>query len=297
VALFCSGPTGRFLFIPPARDNCFNTFSQEINTMPVFDEALALHMTEDGHWRALADNRYEAITGMYGGWTAAVILKAVILQSGQEFSPSAMTINYVHKIEPGSEVKIEAKLVGNGRSIQHWQAQIMEVDGARILAHAMLVFSARRETDGHTQPSMPDVPDPETLEVFIPSWTKGRAFQFADQRPVHGFPAFARHDTTSMAWVREGEARKIDHVQLAFLSDLYPPRPFFWSDGPRPYATTTLSVYFHATADELDSVDDDFALNEAIGTRGERSTSGQQARIWSRDGKLLMTTEQLGWFR
>jgi len=59
--------------------------------MPVFDEALALHMTEDGHWRALADTRYEAITGMYGGWAVAVILKAVIPQLGQEFSPSAST--------------------------------------------------------------------------------------------------------------------------------------------------------------------------------------------------------------
>jgi len=265
--------------------------------MRVFDEAHDLHITEDRHWLALADARYAAINGMYGGWTVAAILKAVILQSGQEFSPSALTINYVHKIEPGSELKIEAKLVGSGRSIQHWQAQIMEADGARILAHAMLVFSARRETDGRTQPSMPDVPDPETLEVFIPAWAKGQPFQIADVRPVHGYPAFARHDTTSMAWVREGEARKIDHVQLAFLSDSYPPRPFFWSDGPRPYATMTLSVYFHATADELDTVDDDFVLNEAIGTRGERSTSGQQARIWSRDGKLLMTTEQLGWFR
>ena len=265
--------------------------------MSAFDEALALRINEDGHWLALADNRYEAITGMYGGWAVGVILKTVILQSGQEFSPSALTINYVHKIEPGSEVKIEARLIGNGRSIQHWQAQIMEADGVRILAQAMLVFSARRETDGHTQPSMPDVPDPETLEEFIAPWLRGRPFYFAHQRPVHGFPAFARYETTSMAWVREGEGRKMDHVQLAFLSDLYPPRPFFWSEGPRPYATTTLSLYFHATADELDAVDDDFVLNEAIGTRGERSTSGQQARIWSRNGELLMTTEQLGWFR
>lgn len=265
--------------------------------MSVLDEALALRMTEDGHCLAVADARYAAITGMYGGWTVAVILKAVLFQSGEEFRPSALTINFVHKIEPGTEVKIEARLVGNGRSIQHWQAQIMETDGARTLAHAMLVFSARRETDGHTQPSMPDVPDPETLEAFIAPWAREKSFQFAEQRPVHGFPAFARHDTTSMAWVREGEGRKMDHVQLAFLSDCYPPRPFFWSDGPRPYATTTLSVYFHATADELDAVDDDFVLNHAIGTRGERSTSGQQAQLWSQDGKLLMTTEQLGWFR
>ena len=59
----------------------------------------------------------------------------------------------------------------------------------------------------------------------------------------------------------------------------------------------TLSIYFHATQGEIEAVGEDYLLNEAIGTRGEYSTSGQQARFWSRAGKLLLTTEQLGWFR
>ena len=56
-------------------------------------------------------------------------------------------------------------------------------------------------------------------------------------------------------------------------------------------------MYFHGTAEEIDAVGDDYLLNEATGTRGERSTSGQQARLWSRDGALLATTEQLCWYR
>ena len=52
-----------------------------------------------------------------------------------------------------------------------------------------------------------------------------------------------------------------------------------------------------ATADELATVGTDFILNEAVGTRGEQSTSGQQARLWSREGALLATTEQLAWYR
>ena len=72
-------------------------------------------------------------------------------------------------------------------------------------------------------------------------------------------------------------------------------RSFFWGVGFRPSATLTLSVYFHGTAEEIDAVGDDYLLNEATGTRpGEQSTSGQQARLWSRGGALLATTEQLG---
>jgi hypothetical protein len=47
----------------------------------------------------------------------------------------------------------------------------------------------------------------------------------------------------------------------------------------RPSATITVSVYFHATGDELAAVGTDYVLNEATGTRGEQSTSGQQARL------------------
>ena len=62
-------------------------------------------------------------------------------------------------------------------------------------------------------------------------------------------------------------------------------------------ATPTLSVYFLGTTDEIIAAGDDYVLNEATGTRCEQSTSGQQARLWSRAGALLATTEQLCWYR
>ncbi len=262
--------------------------------MSQLDDALALRLTEEGLWLGFADTRYEALTGMYGGWTAAVLLRAVMLQADPLYTPSALTLNYIQKIEPGSNVYIRVRCSGTSRSIQHWQAEILEAAVGPILAHAIVVLTARRETDGHTEPSMPDVPDPETLEDFYPPFSSGK---IALKRLVHGYPPFARSNTASADWVREYTGLKLDHVQLAFLSDLYPPRPFFWSAAPRPYATLSLSVYFHATPTEIEAVGADFILNEAIGTRGEQSTSGQQARLWSRDGVLLATTEQLGWFR
>ena len=62
-------------------------------------------------------------------------------------------------------------------------------------------------------------------------------------------------------------------------------------------ATLTLSVYFLGTTDEIIAVGNDYVLTEATDTRGEQSTSGQQARLWSRAGALLATTEQLCWYR
>lgn len=262
--------------------------------MSEFDDALALRPVAAGHWLAFAAPRYEARTGMFGGWTAAVLLRAVMLQTDPQFTPSALTLNYIQKIEPGRDVFIRVNYIGGSRSIQHWQADVLQTAAGPTLAHALLVFAARRETDGNTEPTMPDVPDPDTLEDFFPPFVGGK---IALTRPVYGYPPIARSNTVSMAWAREFTGRKLDHVQLAFLCDLYPPRPFFWSTTPRLYATMSLSVYFYAMQAEIEAVGTDFILTEAIGTRGEHSTSGQQARLWSRAGKLLATTEQLGWFR
>jgi acyl-CoA thioesterase len=262
--------------------------------MSVFDDALALRAIDAGLWLAFADPRYEARTGMFGGWTAAVLLGAVLLEADAQFIPCALTINYIQRIEPGGDVFIRVKRTGGSRSIQHWQAEILEAAAGPPLAQAMLVLAARRETDGHTEPVMPVAPEPDTLEDFFPPF---RGNKIALTKPVHGYPPFARDSTASAAWVREIGGRKLDYVQLAFLADLYPPRPFFWSAEARPYATMSLSVYFHATQQEIEAAGADFILTEAIGTRGGDSISGQRARLWSRGGALLATTEQLGWFR
>ncbi len=42
---------------------------------------------------------------------------------------------------------------------------------------------------------------------------------------------------------------------------------------------------------------DDDLLSEAFGTRGADSTSEEHLRLWSRQGALLATSEQMAWYR
>ena len=203
-----------------------------------------------------------------------------------------MTVNYIGAITPGQDVAVTVEHLGGGRSIDHWRADVRMADGDHALASAMVVLAKRRDTDHHAQFTMPDAPDPETLEEFHAPGAQGQQTMI---RMISG--DFATGDTTGALWVRDDAGRTLDHLQLAYLADQYAPRSFFWGSGPRPSATLTMSVYFHATDDEIADVGDDYILNEATGTRGERSTSGQQARLWSRRGDLLATTEQLCWYR
>ncbi len=229
---------------------------------------------------------------MFGGWTAAVMLGTAMTSADGSARPSAITVNYMEKVPTSTDVVINAEPLRLGRSIEQWEVGLATLDGA-VLAKALVVLTNRRPTDGHTQPAMPVVPAPEGLEVVYPPAPFGER---AEHRVISGHPVFNRGDTASMHWIRETTGRPVDYLQLAFLADAYAPRSFFWSNGPRMNVTISMSIYFHATDDEIAAVGDDYVLNEAIGTRGADSTSGQQARLWSRQGALLATTEQLGWY-
>ncbi len=100
-----------------------------------------------------------------------------------------------------------------------------------------------------------------------------------------------------MDWVREISGRSVDRVQLALLADVCAPRPYFWSDAPRPCASLAMTVYFHATDDELAAVGDDYVLNEVSGARGVASIADHTLRIWSRNGVLLASSTQLWSYR
>ena len=257
------------------------------------ESALALSRLSAGTWTALADPNYESSNGMFGGWTAAMLLRAVCAEVDGEGAPSALTVNFVQKIEPGSDLLIRTRRVGGGRSVGYWQIELTTAD--LTLAVASVVLTERRETDGHLEVKMPDAPDPATLIAVHAA--PGPSGERVSDRPIFGYPPFNRESTYSTSWVRETSGRRVDHAQLAFLADHRAPRSFFWSDGPRPSSTLTLSVYFHATESELAAVGDDEILSEAFGTRGADSTSEEHLRLWSRRGALLATSVQMGWFR
>jgi acyl-CoA thioesterase len=254
-------------------------------------EAIGLQKRDDAVWLAHADPDHQSITGMYGGWTTAVALAAVMGSSTFDAVPVAITINFVGSIEPGADVEIQPSRVGGSRSLEHWTVSVRSGDA--VCASALVVLASRRESEPHVQPTMPDVADPADLERFKAPGPQGEQ---AEMYPVEEL-VYGGGDTRSAHWLRDSRGRPMDHLLLAYLADQYAPRSFLWGVGFRPSATITMSVYFHATDEELEAVGTDFILNEAIGTRGEHSTSGQQARLWSRGGHLLATTEQLAWYR
>lgn len=232
---------------------------------------------------------------MFGGWTAAALLNAVVGNPQAGGTPAAITVSFIEGIVPGTDVTVRVRCRRSGRSVEHWHAELLADDDQRPMAHASVVTGHRRVTKGHLEPVMPRVPGPDDgLEPFPPPGAVGEQ---VTSLAISGSSFLGQSSTASLGWIRERSGRAVDHVQLALLADLKPPRSFYWHDALHPSSTVMLSVYFLATPEEVSTVGDDYVLCEAVGTRGADSLSGEQVRLWSRDGILLATSEQLCWYR
>lgn len=242
---------------------------------------------------AVADVAYEANTGMFGGWTAALLLKAVLDNPDSQGSASALTVNFVRRVTPGESLIIRLTALGASRSLAHWRADLHRSAGEDLLATASVVLAQRRVSETAMDFSMPSAASPDELPLSNPPGAFGIR---TETRAVYGLPPFNRPNLRSISWVRENSGRHVDAVQLAYLSDVYAPRVFHISNVPRPSSTISLSLYFFAGGQEMSEIGDDYVLTDVEGTRIEQSLVGSRSRLWSRQGSLLATTEQLCWF-
>lgn len=81
--------------------------------MSLLEQSLATQ-TVDGVQTAVADPQYEANTGMFGGWTAALLLKALLDHPGSDGTASALTVNFVNRVVPGERLLIRSVSVSCG---------------------------------------------------------------------------------------------------------------------------------------------------------------------------------------
>jgi acyl-CoA thioesterase len=262
--------------------------------MTALDASLALEPDGEGAWRALADPTREANTGMFGGWTAALLANAALKDPRASGSLSAITVNYINRVPPGSALTLRSQPLGGGKSMTHWRCELF-VDGAEgVAAVAHIVLANRRESDRFTEYKMPEAAAPDTFPVFNPPGPFGATVNIYT---AFGANPFNQPTTRSVSWLREAGGKLMDELLLVYMSDVGWPRSWALGASPRPSSTTTLSVYIHATPSEIAACGDDYILSDFVGTRIEHSTVGSRANLWSRAGALLATTEQLCWFR
>lgn len=261
-----------------------------------FDAAIRLESDAGDGFLGRTVPAYANMVGPFGGATAAALLHAIELQPDRSGDPVALTVNFAAPIADG-EFRIDATLVRANRSNQHWTASLVQPDG--VMSTATAVFGTRRNSWSAVEAAMPDVPEPESVErTHAP---EGIPFlRNYDLRFVEGPPptdGVARPSSTSTLWVRHDAARELDFTGLTALSDIFYPRVFLRRGKPVPAGTISMTTYFHVDGDELARLGEDFILGTAEGQQFARGYFDQRAQLWSRDGVLLCTSNQIVYYK
>lgn len=266
---------------------------------PLFSDTLNLTRGADNLWRGEADPAYSngaggALVGQFGGWTTAVLLKAVLndAQAGQH--ARSIVVHFLSAVRPGA-LAIRTRCMRQGRSVAFWEADLTQGDDVR--AHAVVTAGeVRADPHTHTFAKRPEAPGPDApgLMSFSPPTPFGKT---VEARWIEGEPFRGKDGARSLFWGRTVPPTRLDATGLALRADFMPPRVFYKSNAFIPSTTLSLNLYFRATPDEIEAVGEDFVLTEVLGRRIEAGYWDHSASFWSPAGVLLATTEQLALHR
>jgi acyl-coenzyme A thioesterase PaaI-like protein len=268
-----------------------------------FDTAIAVEYTDAHRLAGHTCPDYANMVGPFGGVTAAALLRAVERHPERVGDPLSLTVNYAGPIADGP-FEITARPVRTNRTNQHWQLELTQ-DGA-VTTTATAVFGIRRDTWSDLELSMPSVPGPAAEDVvpqifpdFI-AWGRNYDLRFVagavpDAEPTAEIPE--NPDSVSTLWLRDTPARPLDFASLTAMSDAFYPRVFLRRGRYLPAGTISLTVYFHATAEELAAQGTEYLLGRARANRFGHGHFDQIAHLWGHDGTLLATSHQLVYFK
>jgi acyl-CoA thioesterase len=266
-------------------------------TPHAFDIAISLQPQADGTWLGQTSAAYANMVGPFGGITTAQVLNAILQHPDRLGEPVSLTVNFCAAVTDGA-FTLQARPARTNRSTQHWTIEMLQDRQTVITATA--VTAVRRETWGVDEEPMPLCPPP--AEVPPPQAMAPMEFlKRYEQRPVTGqLPSVwdgTGHSSLTQIWVRDLPPRPMDFVALACISDVFFPRVFIRRATHVPVGTVSLTVYFHASAAQLQATGTGYLLGQAQAQAFRNGFFDQRSQLWNEAGVLLVTTHQIVYYK
>jgi acyl-CoA thioesterase len=258
-----------------------------------FDSAIALTAAGPQRWLGRTSEDYWNMVSPFGGVTAGAMLKAMLDDPERRGTPLSFTLNFLAPIEAGDFV-IDSELVRANRSSQHWAIRLSQA--GRVLAQAIAICAQRRDTWSLVEAAPPAVPPAETCAVAAPRKPTGFLQRYAF-RIVRGTPFAANEDSLSHVWVADNPPRPLDFASLTALCDSFLPRIFLRRPEFVPIGTVSINIYFHVGEDALLRQGAAPVLAVAQAQAFSDGHFDHHGQVWSTDGTLLATTQQLVWYK
>jgi acyl-coenzyme A thioesterase PaaI-like protein len=263
----------------------------------LLDRLMPLVTAGPGRWTTTAGAEWRNPGGaLWGGYPIGLAVRVMQAEREAKGEPLSMTLTYVAAL-PAGELEIRTRRLRQGGSVGVWEVEVAPAGSDEAGVHAIVTMARRPRTPDFVFAAMPDAPDPEDLPTpQMPGGSTHFGALAFERRTGEGFPPTAGGNSRSLAWVRPRQGGW-DKALLGMVTDNSAPRAFY-ALGPTVMTTTlSLTVYLHATAEEIAAAGTDYILVECEGRVGGGGASDERSSYWRRDGKLLATSEQLVWYR
>jgi acyl-CoA thioesterase len=259
--------------------------------------AMTLVAVGPGRWTTVAGPEWSNPEGgLWGGYAIGLCVRVLEAEPEAVGEALSLTLTYAAGL-PAGALDIRTRRLRQGGSVGVWEVELLAAGSAQVGVHAIVTLARRPITPQFAFATMPAAPDPETLPSPItPGAPRHYGYVAFERRTLDAFPPSATGNSLTLAWVRSRNG-PMDKALLGMVTDNSAPRAMY-ALGPTVMTTTlSLTVYLHATAEDLALVGDDFILVECEGRVGGGGASDERSSYWSRDGRLLATSEQLAWYR
>ena len=261
---------------------------------PAYD--IALQSVAPGRWTTFAAPEWtNPGGGLWGGYALGLCVRALEAEPEATGEVLSMTLTYAAGL-PSGELDVRTRRLRQGGSIGVWEVELRPQGVEDVGVHGMITMARRPPTAPFAFATLPQAPSPDQLpSPDHPAGPLHFGASAFERRTLDGFPPKPGGDSRSLAWVRPRNG-VWDKALLAMLTDNSAPRAMYALDR---VMTTTLSLtaYLHASVEQIAALGDDFILIECEGRVGGGGASDERSSYWSRDGRLLATSEQLAWYR
>jgi acyl-CoA thioesterase len=260
-------------------------------------EIFPLTAVGPGRWTTQAGPEWKNPNGpLWGGYPIGLALTVVGAEPEAVGEPLSISLTYVAALTEG-EIEIRTRRLRQGGSIGVWEVDLRPAGADGVSVQAIVTMAKRPATPPFAFAKMPEAPQPETLpSPMSPGGARHFGAQAFERRTSETFPIQPAVSSYSTAWVRP-RLGPWDKPMLGMLTDNSPPRAFYALGHTVMTTTLSLTVYLHATAQEVAEAARDWLLVEYEGRVGGGGASDERSSYWRRDGKLLATSEQLVWYR
>jgi acyl-coenzyme A thioesterase PaaI-like protein len=258
---------------------------------------IPLTSVSPGRWTTQASPQWSNPGGgLWGGYAIGLAIR--VLESEPEAVGEALSLTLTYAAAlPSGPLDIRTRRLRQGGAVGVWEVEILPGGSEQVGVHAMVTMARRPGTPPFEFATMPQAPDPLSLpEITFGEPSQHYGASAFERRTLEGFPPQAGTSSRSLAWVRSRRG-PFDKALLGMVTDHSAPRAMYALGRGVNTTTLSLTVYLHATAEELAEVGEDFILVECEGRVGSRGASDERSSYWSRGGKLLATSEQLAWYR